>query len=51
MGRKLIYKTKEEKRMAQNETYMRYYEKNKERIKKEKLKRYYENKRNIQNNK
>jgi hypothetical protein len=44
MGRKLKYKTKEEKRIAQNETYMRYYERNKERIKKEKLNRYYERK-------
>jgi hypothetical protein len=51
MGRKLIYKTKEEKRTAKNATYMRFYEKNKERIKKEKLERYYENKRNIQDNK
>ena len=50
MGRKLIYQTEEEKRIAKNQTYMRFYERNKERMKKEKLKRYYENKRNLQNN-
>jgi hypothetical protein len=49
MGRKKIYQTEEEKRIAKNITYMRFYEKNKERIRKEKLKRYHENKRNIQN--
>ena len=42
MGRKKIYQTKEEKRIAQNESYMRYYERNKEKIRKEKLKRYHE---------
>ena len=44
MGRNIKYKTKEEKRIAQNKSYMRYYERNKERIKKEKLKRYYDKK-------
>jgi hypothetical protein len=46
MGRKRKYFTEEEKRIAKNESYMRFYEKNKERIRKEKLKRYYETKRN-----
>lgn len=50
MGRKRIYQTEEEKRIAKNKTYMRFYERNKARIRKEKLKKYYENKRNIQNN-
>jgi hypothetical protein len=46
MGRKRKYTTKEEIRIAKNESYMRFYERNKERIKKEKLRRYYEIKRN-----
>jgi hypothetical protein len=49
MGRNLIYQTKEEKRIAKNKAYMRFYERNKQRLQKEKLKRYHENKRNIQN--
>lgn len=43
MGRKLKYKTEEEKRIAKNARNMRYYERNKERIQKENLKRYHEN--------
>jgi len=42
MGRKRKYFTNEEKRIARNKAYMRYYEKNKIRIRKEKLKTYYE---------
>lgn len=41
MGRKKIYQTENEKRIAKNETYMRFYEINKKRIREEKLKRYY----------
>lgn len=48
MGRKRIYQTEEEKRIARNKTYMRFYEKNKKRIKKEKLERYYAKKINNQ---
>jgi hypothetical protein len=44
MGRKLKYKTQEEKRLANNTKRMRYYEKNKETEKRKNLKRYYENK-------
>jgi hypothetical protein len=50
MGRKKIYKTEEEKQQANKEKYMRYYWKNCDKIKKKNLKRYYENKRNIQDN-
>ena len=42
MGRMRIYQTEEEKRIAKNKTYMRFYERNKKRLRKEKLKRYYE---------
>jgi hypothetical protein len=45
MGRKLKYKTKEEKLQANRDKYMRFYWRNVEKIKKEKLKIYYENKR------
>lgn len=44
MGRKKKYITEEEKRIAKNETYMRFYERNKEKLKKEKLKKYYDKK-------
>jgi hypothetical protein len=50
MGRKKIYKTKEEKHQANKEKYMRYYWKNSDKIKKKNLKRYYENKRHLQDN-
>jgi hypothetical protein len=50
MGRKLKYKTEEEKRQANRDKFMRHYWKNQEKIKKKNLKRYHENKRNIQNN-
>lgn len=49
MGRKLKYKTEEEKRISINEKSMRYYWKNQKKIKQKNLKKYYENKRNIQN--
>lgn len=49
MGRKLKYKTEEEKRQANRDKYMRYYWRNVKKIRKQKLKEYYENKRNIQN--
>ena len=51
MGRKLKYKTEEEKRQANRDKFMRHYWKNQEKIKKKNLKRYHENKRNIQNSK
>lgn len=46
MGRKRKYFTEEEIRISKNKSYMRFYEKHKDRLKKEKLERYYENKRN-----
>jgi hypothetical protein len=51
MGRKRKYNTEEEKRQANRDKYMRYYWRNVKKIRKEKLKKYYENKWNIQNNK
>jgi len=50
MGRKLIYKTKDEQLIARRERQMRYYWKNADQKRKEALKKYYENKRNLQNN-
>lgn len=52
MGRKIKYKTKEEKRKANCEKYMRFYWRNAKKIRKQKLKEYYEKKniRNLQNN-
>ena len=44
MGRKLIYKTKEEKTQASRKAYMRFYWRNAERIRKEKLEKYYKKK-------
>ena len=44
MGRKLKYKTKEELRISINEKSMRYYEKNKQSVRKKNLKRYYNEK-------
>ena len=44
MGRKLKYKTKEEKLQANRDKYMRFYWLNVDKIRKEKLERYYENK-------
>ena len=41
MGRKLKYKTNEEKLNARKERQMRYYWKNQEKIKKKNLDRYY----------
>lgn len=41
MGRKKKYDTEEEKNEAQRRWNMEYYERNKERIKKEVLNRYY----------
>lgn len=50
MGRHRKYNTDEEKRQANREKYMRFYWRNAKKIRKQKLKEYYENKRNIQNN-
>jgi hypothetical protein len=44
MGRKLKYKTAEEKLIADREKAMRYYFNNQEVVKKKNLRRYYENK-------
>jgi hypothetical protein len=44
MGRKLKYKTRQEKLQARKDRQMRYYERNKESIKEKNLKRYYEHK-------
>jgi len=46
MGRKLIYKTKEEKQAADNSKAMKYYWKNRKEIKRKNLKRYYDKKLN-----
>jgi hypothetical protein len=46
MGRKKKYLTDNEKQQANKDKYMRYYWKNKEKIKLKNLKRYYENKNN-----
>lgn len=51
MGRKKIYKTKEEWLIADRAKKMRYYWKNQKREQKKALKRYYENKRNLHNSK
>ncbi len=51
MGRKLKYKTNEEKLEAKRNRQMMYYWKHSSKIKKKNLKRYHENKRNLQNNK
>ena len=44
MGRKLKYKTEEEKKQANRDKFMKHYWKNTEKIRKRNLKRYYENK-------
>ena len=44
MGRKLKYKTQEEKINARKERQMKYYWQNAEKLKKEALKRYYKRK-------
>ena len=49
MGRKLKYKTTEEKRQAICDRAAWYYFRNRSIIKQKNLRRYYENKRNIQN--
>jgi hypothetical protein len=51
MGRKRKYNTKKERQLARNKLRMKYYWQNCEEEKQKALKRYYENKRNIQNNK
>ena len=51
MGRKRKYFTKEEKLQANRDKYMRFYWRNVERIKKEKLEAYYDKKQNSENNK
>lgn len=50
MGRKKKYTTDEELRIARNKRRMKYYNRNKEKERKEALERYYENERNLQNN-
>lgn len=50
MGRKKKYLTDIEKTNARRERQMRYYWKNVKKQRKKSLERYYENKRNIQNN-
>jgi hypothetical protein len=50
MGRKLKYKTEEERKIARNKLRMKYYWQNCENEKQKALERYYENKRNIQDN-
>ena len=42
MGRLKKYNTPEEKRIANNAAYMRFYEKHKIKVRKEKLKYYYD---------
>ncbi len=42
MGRKKKYLTKEELLKARNEAQKRYYQKNKEKIKKSRMEKYYE---------
>lgn len=44
MGRKLKYKTKKEQVEARKARQMRYYERNKEKIKQKNLERYHEHK-------
>ena len=44
MGRKLKYKTEKEKRQARSIRQMKYYNKNKETIKKKNLQRYHDSK-------
>ena len=44
MGRKLKYKTEEEKLQANRDKYMKYYWKNVEKRRKDALERYYVNK-------
>ena len=51
MGRKKKYITEEEIRIARNKRRMKYYQLNKTEERKKALERYYENKRNLQNNK
>jgi hypothetical protein len=51
MGRKRKYLTEEEKLNARRERQMRYYWKTVNKQRKKSLERYYENKRNLQNNK
>lgn len=51
MGRKKIYTTFDQKRLANNLNRMKYYWKNQKREKQKSLNRYYENKGNLQNNK
>ena len=50
MGRHKKYNTEEEKRQANRDKFMRHYWRNVKKIRKRNLKRYYENKRNIQDN-
>ena len=49
MGRNQKYHTDEEKRLAQNEYNIQYYERNKEEVKRKNLKRYYKNNKTAEN--
>ena len=44
MGRKKIYKTEEEKKLANARNQRRFYEKNKEKLREARMERYYEQK-------
>ena len=44
MGRKKLYKTTEEKKAAINRNTRTYYEKNKDRLRKARMEKYYESK-------
>jgi len=46
MGRKKLYHTIEEKREANNKSRKKYYEKNRERINKARMEKYYADKKN-----
>jgi hypothetical protein len=44
MGRKQLYKTESEQLQARRERQLRYYERNKERLNKQRLEKYYRSK-------
>ena len=50
MGRKRKYETDEDQRLARNKRRMKYYNKHKKEEREKALTRYYEKKRNLQNN-
>jgi hypothetical protein len=51
MGRKKKYITEQEKRDAQNKWVKEYYERNKERLNKTSMEKYYEKRNSVQDNK